>query len=283
MDPALGSWWQNDPLAEKFYPQTPYNVNFNNPILMADPMGDCPPGTPDCVISTPFVSEIDGAPLPQQNRTYVENKNEIAIKTEYSYYEIGSSDRVKIEDEESYSINVSQVNSTNISRKSVTTLFEIMRSSEEHSMLITSLGRNAKDQARIMYNNSTRYGVEGQYKMYAEPGDKVIDVYVQMKTGNAVNNIANLLVGGTLNDLHSPEQIKKAMEDKINELGPNTVSKHTMDPSILQVFDVAPSSLSSQVNFKNALDDVLLRTNSPLRKYIRPGGGEKAFHIEVKQ
>ena len=58
MDPALGRWWQNDPLAEKFYPQNPYNVNFNNPILMADPMGDCPPPCPD--VESEKVNEILG-------------------------------------------------------------------------------------------------------------------------------------------------------------------------------------------------------------------------------
>ena len=44
-DPALGRWWQIDPMADALSSLTPYNYSFNNPVLFNDPLGDCPPGT----------------------------------------------------------------------------------------------------------------------------------------------------------------------------------------------------------------------------------------------
>lgn len=38
-DPALGKWWQVDPLAEDFYSWSPYNFVYNNPVNFVDPDG----------------------------------------------------------------------------------------------------------------------------------------------------------------------------------------------------------------------------------------------------
>lgn len=43
-DPAIGRWWQVDPLADEdvLVSLTPYNYGFNNPVRYNDPEGDCP-------------------------------------------------------------------------------------------------------------------------------------------------------------------------------------------------------------------------------------------------
>ncbi|HBX62910.1 MAG TPA: hypothetical protein DEG63_07470, partial [Flavobacteriaceae bacterium] len=38
-DPAIGRWFNIDPLAEKFINTTPYNYVLNNPVNMIDPDG----------------------------------------------------------------------------------------------------------------------------------------------------------------------------------------------------------------------------------------------------
>ena len=38
-DAGMGSWWEVDPLAEKFYPESPYSYSGNNPIVNIDPDG----------------------------------------------------------------------------------------------------------------------------------------------------------------------------------------------------------------------------------------------------
>jgi len=41
-DPAIGRWWQADPLTELAVDLTPYNSNYNNPLIYVDPLGDKP-------------------------------------------------------------------------------------------------------------------------------------------------------------------------------------------------------------------------------------------------
>jgi RHS repeat-associated protein len=38
-DAAVGRWWTVDPMAEKFYPASPYSYVVNNPIILMDPDG----------------------------------------------------------------------------------------------------------------------------------------------------------------------------------------------------------------------------------------------------
>lgn len=40
MDPQIGRWWQVDPENQQYYNLSPYNVNVNNPVNFADPLGN---------------------------------------------------------------------------------------------------------------------------------------------------------------------------------------------------------------------------------------------------
>ncbi|WP_048509728.1 hypothetical protein [Chryseobacterium sp. FH2] len=65
------------------------------------------------------------------------------------------------------------------------------------------------------------------------------------------------------------------MEQKINELGPSTVSKHLANPEFLNTFDVAYGALANKTTFWNEmkkrseLDDMLKENN--------------CYHIQIKQ
>jgi len=132
---------------------------------------------------------------------------------------------------------------------------------------ISSTARNAKNQARIMFNNIVAFGVANQKSLYGPNGDKVIDAYstAKAKKGNTSTSI------------------KKAMEDKINELGPGNVSKHSADSSILTVVDIKPSTIPSnkRAKFVSAVERAV--KNGDASRFLHPGNStDPAYHIEIK-
>jgi len=60
-DTRLLIWWSSDPKADLQPHQAPYSYMDGNPILLNDPDGDCPPGTP-CgdVVKNPTISSDNG-------------------------------------------------------------------------------------------------------------------------------------------------------------------------------------------------------------------------------
>lgn len=60
LDPALGRWWQVDPLANQLVWQTPYNSRDNNPIRYNDPEGDYPSCAWGAVVGggTEYLSQV---------------------------------------------------------------------------------------------------------------------------------------------------------------------------------------------------------------------------------
>lgn len=123
---------------------------------------------------------------------------------------------------------------------------------------ISSTARSPRDQARVMYDNLVAYGVAHQKALYANPGDRVIDVYA---AGKAAGKTAST--------------IKREMEAKIIEIGPTKVSKHASDPSVLCVFDVAPSSVQDRARFEQEI-----KLDSRISKYIFPPG-DPGYHFEI--
>ena len=128
------------------------------------------------------------------------------------------------------------------------------------SALISSTSRTPADQARIMFNNLEKYGVEHQKRLYGRSGDSVIDVYAKSRAAGKTS-----------------DQIKADMETKIKEVGPTNVSRHTGDPNVLNVFDVAPSSITDKVAFEKAV-----KADTRVTKFLTPPQ-DPGYHLEIPQ
>ncbi|HEX8129680.1 MAG TPA: hypothetical protein VF527_11320 [Pyrinomonadaceae bacterium] len=140
----------------------------------------------------------------------------------------------------------------------------ILNAANLASCLITSTSRTPPDQARIMFNNIVSKGVAAQKALYKAPGKAVIDEYVKAKAAGK-----------------SAVQIKAAMEAKIRALGPANVSRHCADPAILNVVDIAPSSLSNKTAFEKATRAA--QTKGTISKFLTPGNNDPAYHLEIPQ
>lgn len=142
-------------------------------------------------------------------------------------------------------------------------LQDIMRKAGVTTAVITSTQRTPADQARAMFENCESQGVKSQKDLYGPNGDLVIDVFV---AGKAAGKTA--------------AQIQKEMEKKILALGPSNVSHHAADPKVLNVFDVAPTSIpaAQQAAFEKAV-----RADKRVRKFFTPSQGDPGFHIEIAQ
>lgn len=136
----------------------------------------------------------------------------------------------------------------------------LLRASGHRRALISSTSRNPTDQARVMYDNLERHGIAHQKELYGRGGDAVIDVYAKSKKAGK-----------------DPSRIKADMEQKIRELGPTNVSRHAADPSVLNVFDVAPSSLSNQRGFEQAV-----RGDARVKTFLVPPK-DPGYHLEIPQ
>jgi hypothetical protein len=141
-----------------------------------------------------------------------------------------------------------------------TIIKEIVATAGLTSCLITSTARGPEDQARAMYHNLETEGVAKQKKLYAAPGDHVIDVYVASKAAKK-----------------SAVDIKADMVAKINELGPSTVSNHCADANVLCVVDIAPSSISDKPKFIAAFE-----ADARVSKSLKPPD-DPAYHLEIPQ
>lgn len=151
-----------------------------------------------------------------------------------------------------------------VSEHSRNVIRAILIDAELPSCVITSTVRTPAGQARAMYNNIEKAGVDEQLRLYAAPGRQVIAEYQRLKpTGVGRQTIID------------------AMEQRILAIGPGKVSKHCADPSRLNVVDIAPSSIASQRRFLNALERAVQAGR--LSKYLAPAHGDPAFHLEIEQ
>jgi hypothetical protein len=140
----------------------------------------------------------------------------------------------------------------------VSVLQDIMRAAQLTDVLVSSTQRTPRDQARAMQDNCRRHGPASQRKLYGAAGDQVIDVYVsETAAGRDV------------------DQVRTAMTDKILELGPAKVSRHTADPAVLTVLDIAPSSVRDRPTFERAVT-----ADRRVNTFLLPPD-DPAYHLEI--
>jgi hypothetical protein len=155
------------------------------------------------------------------------------------------------------------VKQENVSDHSAKVIHEVALGANENELTISSAARNSEEQARVMFDKLEVEGVESMKALYGNNGDKVIDVYSEEKEGGSCHYC-----------------IKSEMVKKINSLGPSNVSKHAADPKKLQVFDIAPSSITNKDAFRRSIDSFV---GNLISNRIHPGSSEKAYHIEIPQ
>jgi hypothetical protein len=143
---------------------------------------------------------------------------------------------------------------------SLKVLREILRTSGQRRCLVSSTARGPADQARVMFNNLETYGVAHQKKLYGRGGQQICDVYAARKAAG-----------------DSDTAIKAAMERKIIAIGPTSVSRHASDPNVLNVFDVAPSSIHDRAAFESAV-----RSDSRVAYFLTPPK-DPGYHLEIPQ
>jgi Transglycosylase SLT domain len=131
------------------------------------------------------------------------------------------------------------------------------------SAFISSGQRSPDQQAAAMYANCETQGAASQKQLYGPFGDLIIDVYIAGKKAGK-----------------SAKQIQADMTKRIVAVGPTNVSHHAADPKILNVFDVAPSSIPAA---KQATFEQAVRADKRVRTFFSPHDGDPGFHIEIPQ
>lgn len=149
-----------------------------------------------------------------------------------------------------------------VSEYSRLVLTDIMRKAGVPSILITSTARTPADQARIMYENIERFGVEHQKLLYSKYGDQVIDEYSKYKSKK-----------------HHKQFIISMMQAKIIALDPSKISNHVADPIKLNVIDIAPSSIGTSLR---SLFVAAVQGEKRVAKYLGPPK-DPAYHLEIPQ
>jgi len=149
-----------------------------------------------------------------------------------------------------------------VSEYSRLVLTDIMRKAGVPSILVTSTARTPADQARIMYENIERYGIEHQKLLYSKYGDQVIDEYSKYKSKK-----------------HHKQFIISMMQAKIIALDPSKISNHVADPMKLNVIDIAPSSINPSLR---GLFVTAVLGEKRVAKYLGPPK-DPAYHLEIPQ
>lgn len=149
-----------------------------------------------------------------------------------------------------------------LSPYTIQVLVDFLRSAHYPGCTITSTQRTPHDQARAMYQLLIGpSGVPHARKLYRLPGQQVVDVFADAHAAGM-----------------SMETTIALMAKRIAEVGPANVSRHCADPNLVNVLDVAPSSL--QDGWEKLAD--VARRDSRVGKVLCPPN-DPAVHLEIPQ
>lgn len=183
----------------------------------------------------------------------------------------GSGNKHSIQDPQPSTLNITygaSVNKESITDYSIKVIKNLFSSAGVTDITITSAARNAKEQARVMFQNLER----GNRIDYKEPGQEVVSIYDEEKPKG------------------TPDvEIKRKMEERIKSLFPRLVSKHTVpDVEIVNVIDIAPSSINPPSK-RQLLEEILtdnVGTGKLLEQFLGPRkdqGNDPAYHLVIPQ
>jgi hypothetical protein len=149
-----------------------------------------------------------------------------------------------------------------ISSASLNIIRKIAKASNNPKVYITSTIRSAREQAEIMYNQTSKYGVNRQYKLYGSSGDRIIDVYVEENNKGSDRNIT---IG--------------KMEQKIIDIGAFNISHHAGNHNKINVFDVSAKRLNNPSAFWKEAKKL---EGTDIYKLINESD-RFCYHFEIKQ
>ena len=246
-DPAIGRFTGIDALAEEYQMWSPNSYVFDNPIRFVDPDGM----EPEDIIFLDGDNNII-------RRIEQEGRHEYRRVSYENYYT--SSEQIVIEEIESpVAITFNPgINQEVVSDQSLNTLEEIGLESGVSEINITSTARDAEGQATAMYDNLVR-DYDHQRETYRQPGQEVINTFDEAQA-------AGLDRAGTI----------ESMTNRINELGPENVSRHAANPNELNVVDISQRNVPTERHtlFINAANR---------RNGVRALNENRVFHVEIQQ
>ena len=261
-DAQLGRFHQMDPLADYFEDQSTYNFADNNPVNFNDPLG-LSKETPKTNLPEVVVVGIrhKKQSLVNSPPTNLPNLKPMAInpKTGSTVAKVENSPTPKTQVDIPQNIKLSPgVDKNSITQYTIDVLEDILKSSENPSLKITSTQRSPEAQANAMYDNIESRGVKYNLDLYGSAGDQVVNV-----AQDGINKGLNR------------QQIISNMSATIRRIGPRKVSRHASDPRVLNVIDISPASIQNRKRF---VEQIRARGIFLLQPPADP-----AYHLEIKQ
>jgi RHS repeat-associated protein len=266
-DAQIGRFHQVDFLSALSFDQSPFAFVNNNPISYVDPLGldtlnmvngKLPTTRPDgaALVEKDVILNADGS----VGQTYNgEGWQATAVLQEVVVSNSPKNSSPQNSDPAPVAINFGRnANRDAVSPHTIRVLQDIMRGSGNNSLTITSTQRTPESQARAMYTNIINRGVQYNLNLYSSNGDRVVNVAARGRREGLTR-----------------DQILTNMVTEIRRIGPGRVSRHCGDPNILNVLDIAPSSLQNRRAF--------VREIRGRGIFLLQPPEDPAYHLEIRQ